>query len=323
MPGHSRAGPSAVFDLVLEAGVSCGLTAFATFLNSKPPIDFGAPMKWICLASLLCVPALFAGQVDVAIGPTTITVPVPAGFAPVTADMTNTVQALSSTIGEQNQALAWFIPAELVAAAKSGNAPAPLRTLSVQTAKATMNRSITAADMAELEQIIVEQNAELAKRLELQFPGIAVQVRESVAGKLNAKLRLELQGIFPLEPHVRTNRMLAYSSFVKYAMRDPGTGLTNSISAVVTATLVHARAKLFFLYANGGEQDLDWTRQISRNWAEAILAANPSDATAAAAETAGPSGFDWKRIQRGALIGGVIGGLVGLVGYFFARGKRT
>lgn len=280
-------------------------------------------MKWICAACLFCVPALLAAEIGVSIGATPISVPAPAGFLQVTAEMTNTLQALNATIGSQNQALAWFIPAEFAAAAKAGNVPEMPCTLSVQTAMATTNRTITAADMAELEQIIIEQNAELAKKLEQQMPYLAVQVKRSLAGGKDAKLGMDFQGLFPLEPHVQTPRMLAYSSVVKYAVKDPKSGATNLFSGVVTATLVHARAKLFFLYANGGEQDLEWTRQISKRWAETILAANPSDATTAAAETAGPTGFDWKRIQRGALIGGAIGGLFGLIGYFFARAKRT
>lgn len=80
-------------------------------------------------------------------------------------------------------------------------------------------------------------------------------------------------------------------------------------------TFLHVKGKLIFLYVNGGDQDLDWTRQFSKAWAAVILTANPSDAATVARESA-RRGFDWSRVLRSALIGGAVGGLFGLFRVF-------
>jgi hypothetical protein len=277
-------------------------------------------MKCICFVAGLGLAFAGAAEINITIGTTPLTIPVPAGFVPVTATMTNANRAFDSVVVPQNQRLASLVPEEFAAALERGELPEMPRTLSVQTARATLARTVTKADVVELKTVIVEQNAELVKRIEKELPGLTEQINRKLADSSDAKVDLSVNGMVPLPAHEQTERTLAYSSLVKYAVRSPE-GATNTFSAVVTATFVHARAKLFFLYVNGAANDLAWTRQVSHAWAEAILAANPSDAATAAAEVAGPTGFDWKRVGRGALIGAVVGGLFGLFGYFAARRK--
>ena len=84
--------------------------------------------------------------------------------------------------------------------------------------------------------------------------------------------------------------------------------------ATVTATYLFARGKLFFTYVYGGGNDLDWTRQAAKEWASAILAANPSDAATLAKEAGRSGGFDWDQVFRS--------GVIGLIGYLAKRAKR-
>jgi hypothetical protein len=147
------------------------------------------------------------------------------------------------------------------------------------------------------------------------------KINKKIEGQFDVKLDLSLTGMVPLPPHEDTDRTLAFSMLVNYAMKMPD-GTPTNFSGVVTATFIRAKARLFFTYVNGAENDLDWTRKTSKDWAAAILAANPSDTATAALETA-TRGFDWTRVWSGALIGGAIGALYGLVRYFLNRNKKT
>ena len=81
---------------------------------------------------------------------------------------------------------------------------------------------------------------------------------------------------------------------------------------VVTVTRLHARGRLFFTYVNGGENDLERSRQTAKSWAAAIVDANPSDETTRAKESAPGHSFAWSRAWRGAIIGGIISGRIAL-----------
>jgi hypothetical protein len=159
------------------------------------------------------------------------------------------------------------------------------------------------------------------KKVESELPGAMEKISKQIEGRFDVKLDLSLAGMVPLPPHEDTDRTLAFSMLVNYAMKMPNGTPTNH-SGVVTATFIRAKGKLFFTYVNGAESDLDWTRKISKDWAAAILAANPSDAATAALESSSSHRFDWGRVWGGAIIGGAIGGLYGLVRYFFNRNKK-
>lgn len=265
---------------------------------------------------LLAAP-LLADDVGINIGGTPITIPTPPGFIPVTADMTMLNQFFENFVAPQNKRFATFISEEYLPAIRRGEVPQMARTLSVQTAKTTVDRTITKSDFAKLKDTMQKQNAELMRKVEKEMPGMMEKINSKIEGQFDAKLDLSLAGIIPLPPHESSDRSLAFSMLVNYAMKTPD-GTTTNISGPVTATFLHARGKLLFIYVNGAEKELEWTRTTAKAWATAILAANPSDAATAAKESA-RSGFDWNRVWRSALIGAAVGGLIGLVRMFMKR----
>jgi hypothetical protein len=274
----------------------------------------------LLLAQLLAAP-LFAADVPINIGGTPLTIPAPAGFVPVTAGMTAMNQALESVVVPQNVRFVSFIPEEFLPAVQRGEILGIARNLSVQTAKSTVDRTITVSDFAELKDVMRKQNADMMKKIESEMPGAMDKINKKIEGQFDVKLDLSLAGMVPLPPHEDTDRTLAFSMLVSYAMKMPN-GTPTNFSGTVTATFIRAKGKLFFTYVNGAENDLDLTRQISKDWAAAILAANPSDAATAALESSSSHRFDWGRVWGGAIIGGAIGGLYGLVRYFFNRNKK-
>jgi hypothetical protein len=129
---------------------------------------------------------------------------------------------------------------------------------------------------------------------------------------------LNLNGMVPLPPHEDAERSMAFSMLLKYALTRPD-GTPTNFSGIVTATFVHAKGKLLFLYANGGDDDLQWSRTVSHDWAAALLAANPSDAATLVLERKSSGGFDWNQLVYTTLVGGGIGGLIGLIRYLWKQ----
>jgi hypothetical protein len=79
---------------------------------------------------LFCVP-LLAAETAIQIGDTTISVPTPSGFAPVTKDMTALNDAFETFVSPQNVRFMSFIPVELLPLVQGGEIPDMQRTLSL------------------------------------------------------------------------------------------------------------------------------------------------------------------------------------------------
>lgn len=277
----------------------------------------------ICLLThLLLAAPLFATNVTIHIGDTPLSIPSPPGFVPVTSDMGRLDQVLDSFVVPQNVRFVSFIPEALLPALNSGKIPSMPRTLSVQTARTAVKRLVTLADFAELKKTVREQNAGLREKMEKEMPGMLERMNQRIEDRFNTRLNMNVNGMVPLPAHEESDRSMAFSMLINMSMNQPN-GTPTNFAGVVTATFLLAKGKLFFLYVNGGENDLEWTRTLSKNWATAILAANPSDAATAALEAKPASGFDWNLVMRSALIGAAIGGLFGLVRFVTRRSRGT
>jgi len=262
-----------------------------------------------------------AAETVVQIGDTAISVPAPKGFTPVTKDMARLNQLLETFVPPDNVRFVTFIPEESLSALQAGQIPNLSRTFSLQTNKKAVTRTMTTSDFSEFKATVREQNDAIVKEAESKIPGLMEKVNQSLQGQFNTKMDMSLNGLVPLPPHAESDRSLAFSMLVNLTMMTADGQRTN-LPGVVTTTYLHARGKLFFTYVYGGEKDLEWSRQVSKEWTAALLAANPSDDTTLAKESAGSGGFDWTQVFRSALVGGLIGGTFGLFGYLFKRFKR-
>jgi hypothetical protein len=79
-----------------------------------------------------------------------------------------------------------------------------------------------------------------------------------------------------------------------------------------------------FLYCHADHSDLAWSRQRAKEWAEAIIAANPSNlATTIQEKIPVLGGIDWAKVLEKAIVGAIIGAIIGLLGYLFNRRKKS
>jgi hypothetical protein len=251
-------------------------------------------------------------------------IPNPRGFAVVTPRMATVYEFQKQFVAPTNEQFIAFIPESAVPLALKNEIPDLTRTFAAQTAKTLVSASVSSSDFLKLKQMIKNQNEELMKKVEKDVPGLMGKINQGITKKYDIDLAFSLSQMVPLPPHHETDRLLAYSSFVKYNMND-ASGNPASYVAVLTATFVHVKSKVLFLYSSG----LEWSRELSKQWADAVVAANPSDLQSSIKESlpSAVTGIDWSKVGAkavaGAFIGLIVWLIVWLIGWARSRGKSS
>lgn len=268
-------------------------------------------MKRLLFAGCLALVPAAALAIDIDIGGTMLVIPAPDGYAQVTDDMQPYADLAKRFVPPQNQQFAVFLAKDDVALAADGEVPEPSRFFYVQTARAIVDRLATIDDFKDMKQAMTSQNDQIAKEIEKKAPGVIREINDGIQQDYDVDLALSMSQVLPFPPHHESDRSLAFSMITKYGMTDLD-GNPTTFEASITATFVHVKGKIVFLYAVGEKVDLQWTREASQAWAAAVVAANPSTGPVAEAERR-PSrrGFDWGQVLKYAVIGAAVGGLIG------------
>jgi hypothetical protein len=216
-----------------------------------------------------------------------------------------------------NKQFVVFLPDADAAKAAKGEIPQSERKFYVQTTNELIAPFVSTSDFAGLKSVIKTQNEELVRKAQQQMPSFLKKINKRISDHYAVDVDLSLNSMIPLPPHYENDRALAYTMLLKMSANDKA-GRPTIFEGVVTATFVHVRGKVLMLYVNAEKSGLDWSRKEAQNWADAVIAANPSGALAAARET---TGIDWGQVGEKAMIGGVIGGLVALVTLVFKKMK--
>lgn len=278
-------------------------------------------MRTLCLALLLLVPAV-SGASDISFGGVSLVIPNPNGFRPVTQKMSLLYDLQKQFVAPGNEEFVAFIPERDVPAALEGDLPDSPRRFTVQTAKSLIGVSVSTSDFAKLKNIVKSQNNDLMEKVERQLPGLSKKMNQGITKKYDFDLALSVSEMVLMPVHEETDRTLAYSALTKYDMKDEN-GKPAPFVAAVTATFVHVRGKVLFLYSHAEESGLEWSKGVSQQWANAVVAANQSDLEASVKESSpsAVSGIDWGRVGAKAVAGAVIGLLIGLIVWAINRSK--
>jgi hypothetical protein len=272
-------------------------------------------VSFLVSLSLICTTGRSS---PVSVGDTMIEIPNPPGFAPVTPDMTTAFELTKQFVASTNREFFSYIPESEVLKAASGEIPAWERRCSVQTYGKLVDMPISGASFSEFKHTMKTQMGEITKKAEEAMPGLLRNANEYISKQYDVDPALSVSQMVPLPPHEEAGRTLAFSMFGKTGYRD-ASGRPISSVFTATATIVHIKARILFLYAFGGESDLDWTRTISKQWAGSVIAANPPDARSSAREALPPAprGVDWGSITERAIAKGIgatiVFGLFGLL----------
>jgi hypothetical protein len=287
----------------------------------------GGSMKAFVVALLLLAPAV-GGASNISIGGVPLSIPNPQGFGPVTQQMVALYDLQKQFVAPTNEEYVAFIPEGYLAAALKGEIPDLTRRFTVQTAKSIVSASISSSDFVKLKNIIKSQNDDLMKKVEKDLPELIARMNKGIAKKYDVNLAFSISQMVPLPVHEETDRTLAYSAFLKYNMNDAA-GNPSPYIAVFTTTFVHVKGKVLFLYCYAEEAGLEWSRESSKQWASAVVVANPSDFQSSVKESlpSAVTGIDWAKVGAkaiaGAIIGLIIGLIAGLIAWSRKRGKAS
>lgn len=278
-------------------------------------------MRTFVLALLLILPRV-SWATDISVGGVSLIIPNPNGFSPVTPQMVLLYDLQKQSVAPSNEEYAAFIPERDVNAALNGRLSEILRRFTVQTEKSLIGATVPTSDFMQLKKIIKSENDEIMKGVEQQFPGLMKQMNEGITKKYGVDLALSVSQMVPMPVHEESDRTVAYSAFVKFERKD-GNGNPAPFVAGITTTIVHVRGKVLFLYSYAEESGLEWSKQASREWAGAVVAANPSDLQASVKEAlpAAVSGMDWGHVGATAAGGAILGLIIALIGRAINRGK--
>jgi hypothetical protein len=127
------------------------------------------------------------------------------------------------------------------------------------------------------------------------------------------------QSVF-LDPHLDESTMLGFSFKMGFQITGAG-GIGVDEEMTGTGVMVHVRGKavqLYSYYPGSSTEALETSRKTAKEWAAAVIAANPMQP----GDEASSFGFDWSRIGDKAAIGAGIGAIAGVLGVLF-RKKKT
>ena len=279
-------------------------------------------MRMLIALLFFLVSAAVSSANTVSIGGTAIEIPNPPSSAAVTPQMATLYDLQKKFVPPNNEEFFAFIPEKEVPIVLRDEIPKLARRFSVQTSKELVNTSFSRSDFLELKTSLKAQNDDLMKKIERDLPDFMWSINKEISNQYNVNLALSVSQIVPLSVHEETDRTIAFSCFGKYNANDES-GNPVPYVAVFTATLIHVKGKVLFLYSYAEETGLEWSRQISKQWADAVVAANPSDLQSSLKESL-PSpvtGIDWGKVGARAVLGAFIGLIIGLIGWAINRSK--
>jgi hypothetical protein len=241
----------------------------------------------------------------VSVGGTIIEIPNPPGFAAVTPQMTTVHQLLQNFVAPEDEGTVFYIAESDIPKALNNEMPDLGRRFSVQTNKSLIGVSFSQADFVQLKQMMKTQMDEVVKKVEKALPGQLEEMNKGVTNQLGIDATSSVSQV-TLPPHEETDRALAYSTFAKVGKRDEA---GNPVSFVIagTTTVVHVKGKVVILHSRAEESGLAWTRTISKQWADSIIAANPPDLQPSTKESLPPAarGINWEKITGQGAVGGI------------------
>jgi hypothetical protein len=270
-----------------------------------------APIAVVLAALLLVVSTALAH--DVTIGGVAITIPEPSGFVAVTPQMSKLFEFDEQFVTPTNQGLVTFISEPDAEIASQGEIPDMTRRFSVQTLKSLMMVPVSHFDFEVAKRTLKSSNETISKQLERDAPGVMDKISKGFSKELDANVAFSIADAIPFPPHLETDRLLAFSMVLKYNI-DTGAGEPTSMIVAATTTLAHVRGKVLYLYCFADEADLDWTKEVSKSWAEAVVAENPSDLGTAVDELLPPAVARVKWLAAGIvlILGAILASVLGL-----------
>ena len=168
----------------------------------------------------------------------------------------------------------------------------------------------------ELKSIIKHQNKEIFDSIETQLPGFAEKINKGVNKEFDVDIALKLHLTIPLDSHYETDNSIHYSLYGGGSTSMEKTKKDFIFSG--TVAVANVAGKILFLYCYGPQEYLEWTRNASKNWADAVMNSNSPPPL----RSSGSGGIDWEQVFAKGIVGGIVGLILGLVLWIFRSFKN-
>jgi hypothetical protein len=236
----------------------------------------GTTSRMLIVALSVLAGAATCSAGETTVGEVKIAIPDPPGFAPVTPEMEPLYKLTKQLVAASNQEFLSFIPVSEVEAALQGQVPNLTRRFSVQGYRQLIPVMVSTADFEKIKVALKDENKKTFDKVRAQLPDLTDQINQGLAKELDINMAFSISSFIPSPAHLDTPQLFAFSALTQYEFHDDaGKAVQESVAGTTTFALV--RGKLLYLYCYADKSDMEWTKEISRQWAEAVLAANPGE----------------------------------------------
>ena len=156
----------------------------------------------------------------------------------------------------------------------------------------------------------------MRETLDAEIKKLIASGNGKLAGQFGADIALSVSDTAVLGFFDAAPSSLGFSMAMKVGAKSAG---IPPIKRLVAAMMTPVNGRLLNIYAYSdyeSEADRQWAEKAVMAWRDAIREANP--------KVQGPSagGFGFGQVGRSAMIGGIIGGVIGLLVWLFKRKKN-
>jgi hypothetical protein len=273
------------------------------------------------VAMLMISSMIHAAPIDV--GGVTLEIPNPVGYTAITSKMTAIFDIQTKSWPKSAVHYFTFLQDSEIPIALRGEIPEMNRRFAVTALTDTVNVTVRKSDFERMRQAVRTQHEQLTQTAMKSVPGELENFSKRISEQ-GGSINLDMPQSVPYAPHEDSERSLASSAINRYTTTGID-GNTTSVKVAMTHTFLHVRGKLLQLDVYGEEDALAWTREVSKQWSDAILTANPPDERSIAAEAASGQrqGIDWIRVVLFSLLAYLIGGAGGFVWHKFFKKKTV
>lgn len=274
----------------------------------------GRAIKLTFASTLMLVMSTSIGAAQINSGGFTLEVPNPHGFTAITPKMTGIYDAQTKYWPESTVHYLTFIRDSEIPIAVRGEIPDMDRRLVVTSVDEVDGKNIRKSDFAALKTHFKTQSEQLAKQMNQEIPSAMAKQSERMFGQSGANLTIDMPKFRQYPPHDETERSIAYSAMNTYELK--GTDGKSTYSEVtMTITWLHVRGRALLLNVYGEKEALNWTREASKQWTNAILAENPPDEKSNEVENSQKQngGIDWVRVVIYGLFSAAIWGAIDVI----------
>ena len=227
-----------------------------------------------------------------------LSIPDPKGFVLVTPEM-GAVYRLGNTtwVTQNNEIIGFYISELALPVAMEGELPSLEKTFTIMGFGDLKQIEIGTTDFLELKKEMKQMNSakmslivdSASARCETRFNQEADEIFEKdVTMKFH-------KSIF-LEPHYESENASSVSMYMKGGVSFGGDSEIPFWTAQ-TVTFLNVAGKILFAYCVAPKDQLEWTREASRQWTEKIIASNDPPPT----RTVHERGLGWDEVQNNAI----------------------